>query len=51
MKSSVQAGARWGSARDEAALQLGPDNRDWRDMLHKSTANATAKVDVPVPDI
>jgi hypothetical protein len=35
----------------ESALELKPDNDDWRDMLGKSTANATARVDVPVPDI
>src|ERR1700736_198348 len=35
----------------ESALKLEPGNDDWRDMLGKSTANATARVDVPVPDI
>jgi tetratricopeptide (TPR) repeat protein len=35
----------------EAALKLKPDSEDWRDMLRKSTGNATARVDLPVPDI
>ena len=33
----------------EAAIKLKSDNDDWRDMLRKSTANATAGIDVPVP--
>ena len=35
----------------EAALKLSADHDDWRDMLAKSSANAIAGVNVPVPDI
>lgn len=35
----------------EAALRFRPDNENWRDMFRKSTANATAEVNVPVPDV
>ena len=35
----------------EAALKLGPDHADWRDMLEKSRVNATAEVSVHVPEI
>jgi tetratricopeptide (TPR) repeat protein len=35
----------------EAALKLSPDHADWRDMLEKSRGNATAEVNVHVPEI
>ena len=35
----------------EAALKLAPDHADWRDMLGKARANATAEVHVHVPEI
>jgi len=35
----------------EAALKLAPDQSDWRDMLGKARANATAEVHVHVPEI
>ena len=35
----------------EAALKLGPDRADWRDMLEKSRVNAIAEVNVHVPEI
>lgn len=35
----------------EAALKLGPDHADWRDMLEKSRVNASAGVNVHVPEI
>jgi tetratricopeptide (TPR) repeat protein len=35
----------------EAALKLAPDHADWRDMLGKARANATAELNVHVPEI
>jgi len=35
----------------EAALKLSPDHADWRDMLEKSRGNATAELNVHVPEI
>lgn len=35
----------------EAALKLAPDQADWRDMLGKARANATAELNVHVPEI
>jgi tetratricopeptide (TPR) repeat protein len=35
----------------DAALKLGPDRADWRDMLGKSRGNATAEINVHVPEI
>jgi Animal haem peroxidase len=35
----------------KAALELKPDRDDWHDMFRMSTANWTARVDVPVPEV
>jgi tetratricopeptide (TPR) repeat protein len=35
----------------EAAIERGPDNHDWREMLAVAKANSIAEVHVPVPDI
>ena len=35
----------------ERALKLDPDNAEWADLLAKASANATAEVDVFVPEL
>ena len=35
----------------EAALKVGPDREDWRDLLGQARLNATAEIHVHVPDL
>ena len=44
---------RYGEAAEhfERALKLDPDNPEWADLLAKAPANATAEVDVYVPEL